>query len=241
MKINLCQVKIVVIACILWSYKKYLIFRINVRWNSRCLSNYFLECFLNFRFSFITKILILNNASHHFEHVNRLTCQPMLLCLSHQLKRVKAEPFDPLLFNYCKKMFEKFGACWIFNLNTIMFSTLINHKSVEIIIHRMQISGWLIKNFINLWQYVQFVTWAFEQSQALCLKEHCLWFVLRKYLINFCNPFANLIFLLAFNVEVAEDLAGLNNSLQWLLWLNTKTGSFIVTSVHYLLHDLLIC
>lgn len=164
MKINLGQVKIVVITCILWSYKKYLIFWINVRWNSWCLSNKFLECFLNLSFSFISKILILYDASNHFEKVDWLACKPVLLCLSHQLKRVKAEPFDPLLFNYRKKMFEKFRACWVFNLNTIMFSTLINHESVEIIIDWMQIGGWLIEDLIDLWQYVQLVGRAFEKS-----------------------------------------------------------------------------
>jgi len=151
MKVNLSQVKIIVITCILWSYEKYLIFRINIGWNSWCLSNKFLECFLNLNFSLITEILILDHTCYHFKQVDWLGCEPVMLCLCYQLKWVKAKPCDPLLFNYWKKMFEKFRTCWVFNLNTIMFSTLINHKCVEIIIDRMQISRWLIEDFIDFW------------------------------------------------------------------------------------------
>ena len=121
-----------------------------------------------------------------------------------------------------------------------MFSTLINHKSVEIIIDRMQISRWLIEDLIDFRQNVQLVGWAFEKSQALSLKEDRLRCILGKYLINFCNPLANLIFLLALNVEVAEDLTSLYDSLKRFLRLNSDARSLIVASIDNLLDDFLV-
>lgn len=119
-----------------------------------------------------------------------------------------------------------------------MLGSLVNHECVVVIVDGTEDRGWLIQDLLNILNHIDFALVAFKESKTLRLVKDGLSGVLWQIDLSIADPFANFLLISRLNVEVAEDLSGLNDGHETLLRLLRQNCILVVAPVNELLLQL---